>query len=97
MGFERVILSDSLVMEGILQNRSIEETAICAFNAGCDILLLGGKQLQKASKLELTVDGVQRVFQALLQAVQEGRISQERLDASIQRIASLKNKLPKAQ
>ena len=94
-GFEGVIISDSLVMEGFLKNcSSLEEGAICAFNAGCDILLLGGKQLIGAHEnLELTLQGVQKIHQALCQAVHEGRISEKKLNESVDRILKMKGKL----
>lgn len=95
MGFQGVIISDSLVMQGLLNNcSSIEEAAIRAINAGCDLLILGGRQLHADSQLELTVERIQKIYQALLQAVETGVISQQRLDQAVQRILNLKNKYP---
>jgi beta-N-acetylhexosaminidase len=96
--FKGVIISDSLVMEGVLKNcgHSIEEAAIQALNAGCDILMLGGRQLQGTEKsLELTVADVQKIYRALVEAVRTGRIRQERIDQSVQRILNLKNQAVK--
>ena len=92
--FEGVIISDSLVMEGLLKNcSSIDEAAIKALNAGCDILMLGGKQLVGAhANLELTVADVKRIHQSLVEAVKTGGISEKRLDEAVQRILNLKNK-----
>lgn len=51
MGFKGVVVSDSLVMQGVLQEcPSVEEAAVRAFEAGCDILLLGGRQLVGSEK-----------------------------------------------
>lgn len=95
IGFQGVIISDSLVMQGLLNNcSSIEEAAIRAINAGCDLLILGGRQLHAHSQLELTVERIQKIHQALLQAVETGVISQQRLEQSVQRILNLKNKYP---
>ncbi len=92
MGYQGVLISDSLVMEGLLKNcGSIEEGAIRAFNAGCDLLILGGKQLIGHHKnLELTVADVQRIANTLCNAVRNGQISEEKLNAAVQRILQLK-------
>ena len=90
--FEGVIISDSLMMRGITKFcPSIEEAAICAFNAGCDLLLLGGSQLIEGDiRFELTVADIERIHRAVVLAVIEGRISQQRLDASVARILTMK-------
>lgn len=42
LGFQGVVITDSLVMEGVLKKcYSVDEAAIQALNAGCDVLLLG--------------------------------------------------------
>ena len=95
IGFQGVILSDSLVMEGVLKNcnYSVEEAAIRAFNAGCDILMLAGKQLIGSSDFELSATDVQRIHGALVEAVRDGRISEAQVDRSLQRILELKKPL----
>jgi beta-N-acetylhexosaminidase len=94
MGFEGVIISDSLVMEGLLKNcSSVEEGAIRAFNAGCDILLFGGKQLTGSNlSSEMSVSEFERVHQSLINAVKNGLISESRLNESVGRILKLKSK-----
>lgn len=95
IGFKGVIIADSLVMEGFLKNcPSIEEGAAKALQAGCDLLLLGGKQLTgKTASLELTVTDIRRIHHFLVEAVKSGKISEERVDQSVQRILDLKNRL----
>lgn len=90
--FQGVIVSDSLVMEGLLKTcSSLEEAAIRSFNAGCDIILLGGKQLIGDKKgFEISVDDVLRIHQAFVNAVKEGRISELRVNQSVNRILALK-------
>ncbi len=92
IGFQGVIIADSLVMEGVLKRcDTIDEAAIQALNAGCDILLLGGKQLIGGhSHLELTVGDVQRVHRSIVKAVDSGRISESRLNQALEKILKLK-------
>ncbi len=94
LGFQGVVISDSLIMKGAMdQNSSIEEAAMRAFNAGCDILLFGGRQLVgKQVNHELTAEDIARIHRFLVNAVKEGQISEERLDASVKRILDLKSK-----
>lgn len=96
IGFTGVIVSDSLVMEGLLENcNSIDEATIQAFNAGCDILMLGGKQLYgKNHSLELTVEDAKRIHLGLVHAVKTGQITEERLNESVKRILLLKERYP---
>lgn len=93
LGYEGIIISDSLVMQGVLKNtESIDEAVIQAFEAGCDILVVGGRVLldSKASN-ELSGKDVHRICQSLIAAVNSGRISTARLDRSVEKILALKN------
>jgi beta-N-acetylhexosaminidase len=89
--YKGVILTDSLVMEGVLkQAKSVEDAALLSFLAGHDILVLGGKLLDKEKENEVTLVDVLRIHQYLVAAVKSGLISQERLNASVNRILKLK-------
>lgn len=92
IGFKGIIISDSLIMQGVLDNGGgVEETAAQAFLAGCDLLLLGGRQLfQHQNGLELTVDDVLRIHRYLVDLVKTGVISEERINESLERILYLK-------
>ena len=92
MGFKGIVISDSLLMEGLFVScSSIEEAALRAFNAGCDILLLGGKQLiGQRLNFELTVKDVKRIHRFLVESVKNGEIAIERVEASVERILKLK-------
>lgn len=94
IGFQGVIISDSLMMKGVLKKcHSVDEAAIQAFNAGCDLLILGGKQLIGANlNAELDVEDVLQIHQSLVNAVKSGRIQEERLNQSIERILKLKER-----
>ncbi|MEM7175695.1 MAG: glycoside hydrolase family 3 N-terminal domain-containing protein [Chlamydiota bacterium] len=90
--FQGVIVADSLVMDGVLKTcPSVDEAAIRALDAGCDLLILGGKLLMgEHAGFELTTKDVKRVHHAIVEAVQSGRVSEQKLDAAVTRILKLK-------
>lgn len=92
LNYQGVIMTDSLAMQGVLGCcSSIEEAALRSLQAGHDLLLLGGKQLLDSQNgLEFTVADVIRVHRYLVQAVKEGRLSEQRLNASVKRVLALK-------
>ncbi len=94
IGFQGVIVSDSLVMGGVLKKcHSVDEAAIKAFQAGCDLLILGGKLMEgKHTVLELKPVDIKRIHSALVEAVKSGRISETKLNESISRILRLKDR-----
>lgn len=74
--FQRVVITDSLSDPAITQRYEPGQAALLAFQAGADVLLLP--------------QDLEAAYGAILTAVQEGAISQERLDASVLRILHLK-------
>lgn len=90
--FNGLIMTDSLVMQGIMDCcPTIEEAAIRSLEAGHDLILLGGKQLAEHQKgFELTVEDILKIHKAIVDAVRSGRIPQEQIDRSVQRILKLK-------
>ncbi|MDX8431499.1 MAG: glycoside hydrolase family 3 protein [Candidatus Algichlamydia australiensis] len=94
MGFEGVIITDSLKMKAAGEEISMGEAAVRAFQAGADILLIGGKLLLGEDDEEHLLE-VRGVRDALVNAIQSGRISQERLQSSLDRIANTKATLRK--
>lgn len=94
LGFEGVIVSDSLVMEGVLKKcQTVDEAAIRALNAGCDLLILGGRLLSgERAGFELTVSDVKRIHRSIIEAVKDGRLSEERINQAAQKILDLKNR-----
>jgi beta-N-acetylhexosaminidase len=92
--FQGVIVSDSLVMGGVIEKSgTVDEAAIAALSAGCDLLVLGGRLLEgERAGFELTAHDIQRVANSLALAVREGRIPEERLNDAAARILSLKNR-----
>lgn len=83
LGFEGVIMTDALGMKAITDQYSFEEGAIQAVLAGNDMLLT----------VE-TSDQPERIYQALLDAVEAGRISEAQIDDSVRRLIRLKLAAP---
>lgn len=94
IGFQGVIVADSLVMDGVLKKcHSVDEASIAALNAGCDLLILGGKLLVgERTGFELTTADVQRIHSSIVQAVKSGRVREEKLNRVVERILALKKR-----
>ena len=93
IGFRGVIIADSLVMEGVLKKcHTVDEAAIQALNAGCDILLLGGRQLVGSHDLELASHDIQRIHQSIVTAVKTGRVTEARLNEAVEKVIKLKER-----
>ena len=79
MDFDGVVCTDDLTMGAVSNTYGMGEAAVLAVEAGCDLLLV----CHGADNLTAARD-------ALLEAVDSGRLSPERLDESVKRILSLK-------
>src|SRR5207302_4078404 len=79
LGFQGVIMTDSLTMEGITAYYTEDQAAAVAVEAGSD-LLMGAT----------TPADVARMIQGIKQAIAAGAISQQRIDDSVRRILMLK-------
>ncbi len=77
LGYNGAVITDALNMGAIHENYSSAESAVLAFEAGNDILLIPYDYRE--------------AFDAVLEAVRSGRISEERLNDSVRRILALKN------
>ena len=71
LGFTGLVVTDALVMEAISAQYGAAEAAVLAFSAGADLILM-------PADAEAALDGLHR-------AVEDGRISRERLQASLER------------
>ncbi|MCH9628066.1 MAG: Beta-hexosaminidase [Chlamydiales bacterium] len=92
--FEGVLITDSLTMEGVQEGyETLEGVALQALEAGNDILLIGGRDLQARVEGETHVDAMIQLFRYLVSAVKAGEISEERVDASVRRVLQLKEKM----
>lgn len=78
LGYDGVICTDALEMQAITKYYGNGEAAVMALSAGADILLIPAD--------------LEEAFDAVMEAVQNGTISEERLDESVTRILTLKQK-----
>lgn len=92
MGYEGVVITDSLSMGAVVEECGSEaEAAVRALEAGCDLLLMGRRELGGGDSENLTETTIGMV-RAVLEAVQEGRLTEERIDASVERVLALKER-----
>ncbi|MBU7315242.1 beta-N-acetylhexosaminidase [Paenibacillus sp. SM 69] len=81
LGFDGVIVTDCMEMQAIAAHYGTVQAAVMAVEAGADIVLISHSREQQEGALD-----------ALLEAVRSGRISEERIDASVRRLLALKRK-----
>lgn len=79
--FEGVVITDDMTMGAIIKNYKIGEAAVKSVKAGSDIVLVCHGY-----------NNEMEVFNSLKSAVEDGDISQERIDESVYRILKLKQK-----
>jgi len=79
LGFDGVVFTDDLTMGAVSQSLGMGEAAVLAVEAGCDQLLICHE-----------ADNLEAARAALLDAVNSGRITQERLEQSLRRVLTLK-------
>ncbi len=78
LGFEGLVITDSLIMQGITDHYTPEEATIGAIKAGCDILLIP--------------NDFPHSFNAVIEAVSDGTIMKKELDTIVKRIIVFKQK-----
>ena len=82
LGFAGVILSDDLEMQALAATHPVPDAAIEAIAAGCDGVLVCRAQAQERSRdVEVQAD----VLEALVHAVEDGRIPYTRLEDALMR------------
>jgi hypothetical protein len=79
MGYQNIIIADAIEMGAITQQYTTEEAAVKGIQAGLDIIV---------NPLSLPV-----AFDAVVNAVKTGAISEQRINESVRRILKLKKKL----
>lgn len=78
MRFEGIAITDSLAMSSIADNYGVGESAVMSIKAGIDMLL-------DPTDIDTAID-------AVVQAVESGDITEDRIDDSVRKILSLKEK-----
>jgi len=76
LGFRGATFTDAMTMEGLKKSYGLEESSIRAIEAGNDVLLMP--------------PDVNKAIDAVLGAVNSGRLTPERIDASVRRLLELK-------
>lgn len=85
LGFQGVVTSDDMEMRAISSHYGLEESVPAAIEAGIDVLCFGNNQ-------SYDPDIAPKAIDILVRAVSSGRIPESRIDESVQRIQSLKNR-----
>ncbi|MGY0694691.1 beta-N-acetylhexosaminidase [Virgibacillus sp. FSP13] len=80
-GFDGVVITDDLTMDAITNHYNIADAAVQTVKAGGDLLLVAHDP-----------DLIGPVFDKLKAAVEDGEISEDRIDKSVERITRLKEK-----
>ena len=83
LGFEGLVVTDSLTMGAINNNYTKKEIVTLAANAGIDLLIFCGKA---------DINEQREIYQGFVQSVKEGSIPLEIVDAAVRRILSYKEK-----
>lgn len=86
LGFEGVVVSDDLYMGAIVQHYSYETAVEKAINAGVDLLVVANDKAYRPDIMPHTIN-------LLVELVQQGHISRERIDQACARIFRLKRQL----
>lgn len=76
LGYENIVITDAFNMAAISNHYSSDEAAIKAIQAGVDMILMP--------------EDFQKAYQGVMKAVEDGRISEERIDESVKRILKIK-------
>lgn len=81
LGYNGLIITDCMEMDAVVKTFGTVEGAVMTIEAGGDMVLISH-----------TFEKQKQAIQAVLAAVRSGRISEERLDQSVRRILTLKEK-----
>ena len=84
-GYKGVIVTDALDMAGISHYFTAEDAVVQTFSAGADIAVMPIKIRFAEDLAKLS-----RLIDAVVQAVEEGKLSETEIDASVARIQTLK-------
>ncbi|WP_415383620.1 glycoside hydrolase family 3 N-terminal domain-containing protein [Priestia megaterium] len=79
LGYKGLVVTDDLEMGAVSKYFTYEELGVRAVEAGADVLLVCH-----------TLDSQEKMYNGILQAVKEGKISEKRIDESVKRILTHK-------
>ena len=86
LGFDGVIISDDMQMGAIVEEYGSDEAVIGAIQAGVDVILIANFGDQ------YSLETIYQTRDAIIQAVRNGEISEERIYESVERILELKRR-----
>jgi beta-N-acetylhexosaminidase len=90
LGFDGVVLTDSMNMKAMKKNYAPEDSAVQAFNAGVDLIMLAEEHYDHDAKNYLRQQTA--LLEAVKKAVQNGQLPLERVDDAVRRVLSLKSR-----
>ena len=79
LGYKGIIITDAMGMGAISQHYDPAQSAVMCLKAGADIILMP--------------ENLPLAFEAVLKAVEDGTLSEERIDESVSRVLALKQSL----
>lgn len=82
LGFDDVIITDALDMGAVSEQYTLSDAAVAAINAGVDLITFGP---------HVSAWDQQVTISAVIEAVQNGRISNERIDQALLHIMNLRD------
>ena len=88
LGFDGLIVSDSMNMHSMKRNYDPADAAIQGFKAGVDLMMLAEEHYDHDAGQYLA--NQRALIRAVIQAVDSGRISRERVDDAVTRVLRLK-------
>ncbi|MCY4070115.1 MAG: glycosyl hydrolase family 3 [Chloroflexi bacterium] len=88
LGFEGVVVSDSMNMGSMKRNYDPADAAIGAFNAGVDLMMLAEEHYDH--DVESYLQNQRSLIGAVITAVEDGAISSARVDEAVGRVLRLK-------
>jgi beta-N-acetylhexosaminidase len=86
LDYDGVVISDDMQMQAITSNYGFEAAIQAAIEAGVDIILIANNSIYEE-------DIVTRSVEVIKKLVRDGKISEERINKSYQRIQKLKSKI----
>ena len=86
MGFDGVVITDGMNMEGIAATYSETQAVVEAIAAGADMICMPATGIYRESEMKR----IDAIVEAVEKAVDSGYISEERLDDAVTRILNLK-------